>query len=146
MYMQLFILYIHFIAYTILSKCCWQQKKKTHRMYCSVHIYNDNWFCSFYRERAHVQCHFLAMLALTACRTSWSTSLLTMASASTSSALVSVAWCILALVNLQLSFLMRLNLLYFLLADFYFKIFSKTAKMFLILLWLMAVLQFYAGY
>lgn len=115
-------------------------------MYCSVHIYNDNWFCSFYRERAHVQCHFLAMLALTACRTSWSTSLLTMASASTSSALVSVAWCILALVNLQLSFLMRLNLLYFLLADFYFKIFSKTAKMFLILLWLMAVLQFYAGY
>lgn len=54
---------------------------------------SDLWFAfiwSCIRERVHVPSHSLVMLASTACRTSWSTSPSTMASASISSVWVSV--------------------------------------------------------
>lgn len=48
-------------------------------------------FLFYFRERVHVPSHSLVMLASTACRTSWSTSPSTMASASISSVWVSVS-------------------------------------------------------
>lgn len=58
----------------------------------SSRLFNSYGLLLFYfRERVHVPSHSLVMLALTACRTSWSTSPSTMASASISSVWVSVS-------------------------------------------------------
>lgn len=59
------------------------------RLACLIYCFYFIWSC--FRERVHVPSHSLVMLASTACRTSWSTSPSTMASASISSVWVSVS-------------------------------------------------------
>lgn len=61
------------------------------RLACFIYMFLFYFILSCIRERVHVPSHSLVMLASTACRTSWSTSPSTMASASISSVWVSVS-------------------------------------------------------